>query len=162
MSKRQQCEITKLIWKWQNCLHTLTVRDNQGIWWLLFSFRNAAIWNSNDWVVSKTGQYETRRGYDNDWIGSKTLPNEIIKRYGNYWIVSKTRNMEVVRAEVIQVFSLRLCFLFKIVAAGQNVLNSFNFACRKFSNELFVSLLPIARVLLKSISASAVWIFFRF
>ena len=144
MSKRQQCEITKLIWKWQNCLRTLTVRDNQGIWWLLFSFRNAAIWNSNDWVVSKTGQYETRRGYDNDWI------------------VSKTRNMEVVRAEVIQGFSLRLCFLFKIVAAGQNVLSSFNFVCRKFSNELFVSLLPIARVLLKSISASAIWIFFRF
>ena len=70
--------------------------------------------------------------------------------------------IEVVRAEVIQGFSLRFCFLFEIAVTGQNALSSFSIVCKKIWNELFVSLLPISRVLLLSILSSAIWIFFRF
>ena len=69
---------------------------------------------------------------------------------------------EVVRADVIQGFSLRFCFLFEIAVTGQNALSSFSIVCKKIWNELFVSLLPISRVLLLSILSSAIWIFFRF
>ena len=38
---------------------------------------------------------------------------------------------EVVRAEVIQGFSVRFCFLFEIDVIGQNVLSSFSIVSRK-------------------------------
>ena len=53
---------------------------------------------------------------------------------------------EVVRADVIQGFSLRFCFLFEIAFTGQNVSSSFPIVCR---NELFVSSVAISRVLLQ-------------
>ena len=58
-------------------------------------------------------------------------------------------------------FSLRFCFLFEIVVTVQNVLSSISIVCRKIWNELFISLLPIARLLLQSILSSAIWIFFE-
>ena len=70
--------------------------------------------------------------------------------------------IEVVRAMVIQGFNVRFCFLFEIVVTEQKVLSSFSIVCRKIWNEVFVSLLPIARVLLQSTLPSAIRIFFRF
>ena len=70
--------------------------------------------------------------------------------------------IEVVRTRVIQGFSVRFYFLFEIVITGQNVLSCFSVVRRKIWNDLFVSLLPIVRVLVQSILLSVIWIVFRF
>ena len=77
----------------------------------------------------------------------------------NFLIMLSLIFTEVVRAEVIQSFSLKFCFLFEIAVTGQNVSSSSSIVCRKIWNELFISLLPISRVLLQSVWSSAIGIF---